>query len=133
MRKKRSPGNGCCPSAAGTYRAYNKQLEIEIVGTAREIGDKTGMDAGRIRFFARTGRKSKHGWAVELLAPSVYTGKVGRRAIEYIAERPDDDPIIGPPSEIALLTGMEISSVWYLIHSGGKSRSGWTVRPVDGK
>lgn len=132
MKYEHKPrGSGCCPSAAGTYRAFNKKLELEVVGTAREVGEETGIDAGRVRFFARTGRKSKEGWAVELLKPSVWTGKVGRRAVEYIAENPNEDPIVGPPSEIAALTGMDVSSVWYHINTGTKTRSGWVIRPVD--
>lgn len=133
MKNGKSVRRGCCPPVAGIYRAVNEDPRVEpIVGTAREIGDRIGNEANYIRALARSGRYSKNGWRIETDTPTPRTGKAGRPGAEYIAERPDDDPIIGPVEEIAALTGLHPTSVAYLIRSGGKSREGWTVRPVDG-
>lgn len=122
---------GCCPAEAATYRAENENPGVRpVTGTAREIADRLGYEAGYIRRLAREGWVTRTGWHVDVVTPTSRTGKVyaGR---EYIAENPDEDPIIGPVSEIAALTGMTESAVNYLIRSGGQSRDGWTVRPAE--
>ena len=127
--KKR--GMGCCPTDAAIYRAVNDDPRIKpITGTAREIGDRLGVIPGYIRALARSGRATKDGWTVDIVTPTERTGMRYERK-EYIAECPDNDPIIGPVEEIAALTGLHPSSVAYLIRSGGKSRTGWRVRPVE--
>lgn len=132
MKNAEPVRRGCCPPMAGIYRAVNEDPRVEpITGTAREIGYKLGMMSNYIRALARSGRVSKAGWRIEIDTPSQNTGKAGRPAAEYIAERADDDPIIGPVDEIAALTGLDPSSVRYLIRTGGKSWSGWRVRPAE--
>jgi DNA-binding MarR family transcriptional regulator len=121
---------GCCPPEAAIYRAVNENPRIEpITGTAREIADRLGVIPGHIRSLARSGRATKSGWTVDIVTPTERTGKRYERK-EYIAECPGEDPIVGPVSEIAALTGLSESDVTYLIRYQGKSRKGWTVRRV---
>lgn len=128
--KKR--GNGCCPTDAAIYRAVNDDPRVKsIIGTAREIADRLGHGANYIRRIARTGVTTKKGWRIELEKPGPYTGINNSIPRDYIAERPDDDPIIGPVEEIAALTGLHPVSVEYLIRTGGKSCYGWRVRPIE--
>jgi hypothetical protein len=128
--KKR--GHSCCPTDAAIYRAVNDDPRVQpFTGTAREIADRLGHGDNYIRHIARTGVTTKKGWRIELETPGPYTGINNAIPRDYIAERPDDDPIIGPVEEIAALTGMHPSSVEYLIRTGGKSRAGWRVRPVE--
>lgn len=130
MKNAETKKRGCCPPEAAIYRAVNNDPRVEpIVGTAREIADRLGFIPGHIRALARSGRETKSGWTIDIDTPTDRTGKRYERT-EYIAECPGEDPIVGPVSEIAALTGLSESDVTYLIRYQGKSRKGWTVRRV---
>lgn len=128
MKNGKPVRRGCCPPVAGIYRAINEDARVEpITGTAREIGEKLNHEAGYIRHLALSGGITKTGWAIMLETASSRSIRTHR---VFIAEHPDEDPIIGPVEEISALTGMSPESVRYLIRKGGKSWSGWTVRPL---
>lgn len=121
------------PTSAGIYRAVNDDPGVEpITGTAREIAGRLGHLDNYIRHIAQTGGVTKSGWRIDRITAPKYAEETHHYAgREYVAERPDDDPIIGPVDEIAALTGMRPTSVMYLISSGGTSRDGWTIRPAE--
>ncbi len=108
---------------AAIYRAVCG--DREIVGTSREIQMETGIFFDYVRKLAKSGRTTKDGWTISVVKPA------DRSRIEcpneYIAECEGEDPIIGPASEIADLTGMDVAQVRALIRTG-KTFDGWSVR-----
>lgn len=121
---------GCRPAIEAVYRAENENAVVQpIVGTAREISEKLGYETGYIRKLAHMGRVTQKGWFITLETPSQWTGVKTQLHREFIAECDDDDPIIGPISEIAELTGLHPAKVLHLIDTGQTSREGWRVRP----
>lgn len=113
------------PEVIGIYRA--ERDGETVIGTAREISNEIGLDQNYIRHLAKDPRKkTRGGWRI-----SVQEAGTGYSPpMEYLAECDGEDPIIGPVSEIAALTGMPISTVRYLISTGEKSGIGWTVKAL---
>ena len=108
---------------AAIYRAVCG--DREVIGTSREIQTETGIFFDYVRKLAKSGRKTKDGWTISIVKPS------DRHEVEhpneYIAECIGEDPIIGPVSEIAALTGMDVAQVRAVIRTG-KTFDGWSVR-----
>lgn len=117
-------------SVYGIYRAKNKKSEF--IGIPEEISGATGISQDYVSKLAKSGRRTKTGWAITLVR------MIERRDIaidpdkEFLAENPEEDPILGTLDEISSLTGMELFTVRSLALCGIASSNGWTVIPVDG-
>lgn len=110
------------------YRAVRGNQEV--VGTSREIEKETGIFYDYVRQVAKRGGATRTGWIVYLVTPCNRDEITNPK--EYLAECPGEDPIVGPVSEIAELTGMEKSVIRRIIQTG-KSANGWTVKPIKKK
>lgn len=103
------------------YRA--ERDGVFIIGTAGMIAKGIRHEVGTVRKWAREGRTFADGWRVVIaLEPTPL-----RREI-YVAEHPDDDPIIGDAEEVAALLGIAEGTVHKLCAEHRVSRHGWTVR-----
>lgn len=109
---------------AGIYRAVKG--DTEIVGNPREIEDLTGINYTYVPKLARTGTETYTGWKVFLVTPADRGAFDEPR--EYLAECEGEDPIIGPASEIAALTGIDPFIVNKMVKDG-ISFQGWSVKP----
>ena len=102
-----------------------------VTATARMLSRAVGYSADYIRELARTGVASADGCRVELLA-ELSQGELRDAGLNrpkvYLAENPDEDPIIGPAEEIAALTGYTERYVLNLASSGRVTKAGWRVR-----
>ena len=96
-----------------------------LTGTAVDLSAQTGINDNYLRAAAKLNRPISGSYTVRLIRRgncNITTGKI------YVAEHPDEDPIIGPASELALLTGMTDVWIRQIAVSGRSSRDGWRVR-----
>ena len=90
-----------------------------VIGTISEIAALLGKTEHYVHKLLWNHYRTRAGWRVERykIVTSV-----------YIAEHPDDDPIIGPAEEVACLLGYSIRYVRRIAQNGTKSGKGWTIR-----
>jgi len=86
-----------------------------------------------IRELAKAGITTRKGYRVTLVKAGNEFPAPPRDSMKkpiYVAENPDDDPIIGPCEEIALLTGYTRQHIIRLSKDGKRTKAGWMVRPA---
>lgn len=104
---------------AVTHYYLAERGDERVIGTIHEIAALLGKSEHYVHKLLWNHYRTRDGWKV-----SRYNTVTGI----YIAEHPEDDPIIGPAEEVACLLGY---SRWYirrLAREGKKSKTGWSIR-----
>lgn len=92
---------------------------LKITGSAKELGEKFGMNDKFVYSHSTNGTPTKDGWMISRGSP---------RRLEFIATHPEDDPIVGDVYEVAALLGIDQSTVYEDARLGVKTKGGWTIR-----
>ena len=89
-----------------------------ITGTLDEVSSALNWKSARVRRVAESKRQKRDGWAIHRIqtVQDIYT-----------ATRPDDDDIVGPSEEVAVLLGLSQDYVYMLAKKGKKTKSGWSI------
>lgn len=104
-----------------------------ITGSSYMLAKAIPLSAQYIREIAKFQRVTREGYAVELVRAGNEFPAKPRDDMQkpiYVAENPDDDPIIGPAEEISALTGYTRQHILRLAKEGLRTKAGWTVRPA---
>lgn len=110
------------------YEATNSGTGEVLSGTQKELADALGRSDTTIRFCAKTGAMTSSGWTIRFVQQTYSRNSAVR---PYYASCPGEDPIVGPISEIAALTGLSERYLRDLYHSGKASKSGWRIRKAQ--
>lgn len=102
-----------------THYYLAERGDEQVVGTISEIAALLGKTEHYVHKLIMTKYRTRAGWTVR---------RYGKTISVYIAEHPDDDPIIGPAEEVACLLGYSIRYVRRIAQNGTKSGKGWTIR-----
>jgi hypothetical protein len=104
-----------------------------VTGSSYMLAKVIPLSPRYIREIAKFQRVTREGYAVELVrAGHEFPAKPRDDMLKpvYVAENPDDDPIIGPAEEISALTGYTRQHIIRLSKDGARTKKGWTVRPA---
>lgn len=109
----------------GIYWA--RRGDEEIIGTTKELAEALYLTPDSVRKMARSNgqRQTRDGWRFGVVTPPQDCNGFSAPK-EYRATNPDEDPIVGPASEIAALTGMTAAWVRTMARTG-RVTNGWTV------
>lgn len=103
-----------------------------VTGSSYMLAKVVPYNPRYIRELAKRGTTTRNGERVELVrAGNEFPApRDNMKKPVYVAENPDDDPIIGPCEEIAALTGYTKQHICRLALTGDRTKRGWTVRPA---
>lgn len=59
--------------------------------------------------------------------------RIGYKRKQFVAEKPDDDPVEGDAEEIAFILGISLNTVYESARMKRKTRGGWSIRYFDGQ
>lgn len=102
-----------------------------VTGSSYMLALAIPYSARYIREAAKIGRTTREGYRITLVKAGNHFPNPPRTDMKkpvYVAENPDDDPIIGPCEEIAALTGYTKQHICRLALTGDRTKRGWTVR-----
>lgn len=103
-----------------------------VTGSSYMLAKVVPYNPRYIRELAKRGTTTRNGERVELVrAGNEFPApRDNIKKPIYVAENPDDDPIIGPAEEISALTGYTRQHIIRLSKDGARTKKGWTVRPA---
>lgn len=115
------------------YMAENHKKGGWCSGTSTEIEEKLQWSKGYAAALVRSGKATRDGWTVRIAYTIERTLRGSEPPHIYVAEKPDEDPIIGTCKEISELTGISYSLLLGVVRREGREVKGWTLRPATKK
>ena len=91
----------------------------KVIGTINDMAHLLGKRADYIHHLIEYQFRTREGWTVKKYRRGVYI---------YIAEHPEEDPIIGTSEEVACLLSFTEEYIRKMARTGKKSKNGWTIR-----
>lgn len=96
---------------------------VFIRGTVEELAVRLGKCKKHIYQHSSNKSRTREGWKI---------WRAARRPYVFVAEHPNDDPIVGDVEEVAALLGINESTVYEIARKHGRTREGWMIRYAEG-